>query len=55
MITTEIKIDKTQVAAISFKKNKKSITWAELSSCEQIKILNSMNACFELYSKFIKP
>lgn len=54
MISTIIKTDKTNIAQITFKKGKKIINWNDLEKEEQIKILNTFSAYYELFYKLVK-
>lgn len=51
---TIIETDETDMAGLSFEKEGDITNWKDLTREEQIKILNTFQAYYELYSKFIK-
>lgn len=51
---TIIETDETDLAGLQFEKEGVITDWQNLTREEQIKILNTFQAYYELYSKFIK-
>ena len=52
---TIIETDETELVGLQFEKQGVITDWQDLTREEQVKIINSFIAYYNLYSKFIKP
>lgn len=50
-----IEIDESGLCSLDLKKEKKQISWIELTKVEQIRLLKALLKFHDLFSKFIKP